>query len=285
MARLARALGVALRLAAGSSGFPDYGEPTFAGLSVTCLADGPECGGTVCDWLNLVAFRGGFPSLAATRAFLLERLDTLSDDALQHIRLSSALLDEIKTNITASECEHAPKDTQFRPWNKAIDGMSAPENHKILVDTTGGSQDASGAFTPGGKDGVFVANVHANAPGPERMHHHQLLSIFIHYGFEPCQYGVNPDGSYEPGPPGFETCEQDVTPETPKFLEVFFVGSQWLHANWLLGPMAFPNARNCPHDLAPEHYGERGFMMRIFFPLNETDVYYPPNPNGTRFVV
>merc|ERR1711918_335292 len=42
--------------------------------------------------------------------------------------------------------------------------------------------------------------------------------------------------------------------------------------------MTFENARNCPHELAPDHYGEHGFMMRIFFPMNETDVWYPRDP-------
>lgn len=282
MTRLAQALIVAFHLVTGSSAqeFLDYGEPTFSGLSVTCVDDGAKCGGTVCDWLNLVAFRGNFSSLEATRAFLLGRLDTLTYDHLQHVRLSPMLFDKIKTNMTDSECDFAPTATDFRPWNSAIDGNSAPDNHKILVDTTGGSVDAStGAFTPGDK-GVFIANVHADAPGPESMHHHQALSIFIHYGFAPCQFGVDVDGSFEPGPPGYETCEQEVTIDTPKFLEVLFTGSQWLHGNWLLAPMALPNARNCPNDLAPEHFGERGFMMRIFFPMNETNVFLPPDPRG-----
>lgn len=259
--------------------FPDLGEPKFGGLSVTCVDDGSDCAGTVCDWLNLVAFRGKFKSLAETRSFLVERLETLRGDHLQHLRLSPELMGKIKRNLTETECSFKPTDTEFRPWNHAIDGRSVSENHKLLVDTTHGEYDECGTFNPG-DEGVYVVNVHADAPGPERMHHHQSLSIFIHYGFAPCQFGVKPDGTYEPS---HETCEREVTKETPKFLEVLFVGSQWLHANWLLPPMAFPNARNCPHDLAPQHYGDRGFMMRVFFPLNETDVHYPPTPKNAHW--
>merc|ERR1711972_90777 len=96
------------------------------------------------------------------------------------------------------------------------------------------------------------------------------------YGFDPpCQYGIDEDGTVDASAAG---CATTVTPESPKTLDVLFTGPQWLHSNWLLRPMAFDNARNCPHELAPSHYGAHGFMMRIFIPMNDTDVLYPPNP-------
>ena len=95
------------------------------------------------------------------------------------------------------------------------------------------------------------------------------------YGFPPCQVGYNPDGSTED--PVHPPCVNTVTNHTPPEFVALFVGSQWLHANLMTPVMALPLARNCPHELAPSGYGkDRGFMMRIFFPLNETDVPYPP---------
>ena len=60
--------------------------------------------------------------------------------------------------------------------------------------------------------------------------------------------------------------------------EVLFTGTQGLHANVLLPPMAWRNARNCPHDQAPGKYAVdgRGFMCRLFFPMGEGTVAYPP---------
>ena len=63
----------------------------------------------------------------------------------------------------------------------------------------------------------------------------------------------------------------------------YLVGSQWLHANLMAPVMALPLARSCPHELAPSGHGkDRGFMMRIIFPLNEKDAPYPPGgaPEG-----
>merc|ERR1712176_881470 len=145
--------------------------------------------------------------------------------------------------------------------------MGSP-NHKRLINTS----------TDGKTNGVFVGNVYANVPGAETFHHHQQLSIFIHYGFPPCQVGIDTDGKSESVLP---SCAKTLTPDSPMTFEVLFTGPQWIHSNWLLPPMAWPHARNCPHELAPSHYGERGFMFRIFIPMNESDALYPPTPNLT----
>jgi len=243
---------------------PDYGTPSFGALSALCLDDGPQCRGTVCDWLNLVAFRGGFASLAATRTFLDERLDTIGAKNWRYLRMPESLMAAIKSNYTDTECKFAPRAMQFRPWRRAIDGVNSP-NHVTLVNTS----------SDGITDGVFIGNVYAQVPGAETYHHHQQISIFVQYGAPPCQIGIDEDGSADTSEEG---CNKTVTPETPKLLQVLFTGPQWLHSNWLLPPMAFHNARNCPHKLAPAHYGDRGFMFRIFIPMNDTDVLVPPDP-------
>lgn len=244
---------------------PDYGTPRFGGLSTLC-DDGKNCFGTVCDWLNLVASSGGFSNLAQTRAFVDQRLDTIGAENWRYLRMPASLMTAIKKNYTETPCTFAPRASEFRPWRRAIDGVNSP-NHLTIVNTS----------SDGVTDGVFIGNVHANAPGAETYHHHEQLSIFVHYGFPPCQLGIDVDGTVD-ADDNDTSCVNTVTPETPKFMEVLFTGKQWLHSNWLLPPMAFPNARNCPHELAPASYGERGFMFRIFIPMNETDVLYPPDP-------
>ena len=94
------------------------------------------------------------------------------------------------------------------------------------------------------------------APGSdsEQFHHHQILSIFVHFGFpiSGCvQRGYNPEGKAENSKA--PSCKTKITAATPKSLQILFVGSQWLHANHLLAPMGLPNARDCPHSLAPRN--------------------------------
>lgn len=244
---------------------PDYGPPKFGGLNANCMDD--ECFGTVCDWLNLVAATGNFPSLAATRAFLDERLSTISAENWEYLRMPASLPSEIRKNYTDTDCTFAPRKAEFRPWRAALDGSISP-NHKTIVNTS----------TGGNMDGVFIGNVYADCPGAETYHHHQQLSIFVHYGFRPCQLGIDTDGKF---PTDLDNCSTTFTPDTPMTFEVLWTGPQWLHSNWLLPPMAWEHARNCPHDEAPSRYGDRGFMFRIFIPMNETDVLYPPAPNVT----
>merc|ERR1711907_481606 len=140
----------------------------FGGLSTLCMDDGASCDGTVCDWLNMIAFKGGFSSLAETRAFVDQRLDTIGIKNWNYLRTPQSLVNAIKENYTKTKCTFAPRRSGFRPWRRATDGVVSP-NHITLVNTS----------TDGVSDGVFIGNVYARVPGAETYHHHQQISIFL----------------------------------------------------------------------------------------------------------
>jgi hypothetical protein len=268
-------VGATITYSAVENGFPDYGEPKFSALSVNCDTDDETCSGNVCDWLEIVAFRGNFTTLATTRDFLTGRLAELTSNssAMEFLRMPPSLFQKMIANYTNTACkDFQPRAAPFRPWHGVLDGRVDSENHKQIY---GGSSTTSG---------IQVFNVHAPVPGAERYHSHQVLSIFIHYGFPPCQAGFTPDGKLE-ADSSYPACLSTITPSTPGELEVLFVGTQWLHANRMTKVMGYPLARNCPHDQAPHRYGtDRGFMARIFFPLGEAtrpDVIYPPALPGS----
>ena len=105
-----------LASAAAAFSFPDYGDLSCRALSVTCDKDGEECDGTICDWLNLVAHRGGFGSMAETKSFITSRLATISKNqtTLEYLRLDPRYLQQITQNYTEAVCDFKPTPTQVR---------------------------------------------------------------------------------------------------------------------------------------------------------------------------
>merc|ERR1712187_414003 len=104
----------------------------------------------------------------------------------EDIRMPASLFSAITKNYTETECTFAPRgDSEFRPWFATLDGSFSP-NHKTILNTS----------TDGKTDGVFIGNVYADVPGAE-TYHHQQLSIFVQYGFPPCQLGLDTDGTDE----------------------------------------------------------------------------------------
>jgi len=247
--------------------YPSYPPPMFIGLDAdpdNCRGFGsdPSVGcGSVCTWLNLVAFRAKLNSMDAARAHVVNRLKTIPTKDMPTLRMPPSLWSALITNITDTPCTFRPQSAEFWAYRACFDGTSDPENHKLILDTETGANN-----------GIRLYNVHAPALGFERFHAHQMLSIFFMWGHGLCQVGTDPDGTQEPLLIPSD-CRTVVTPSTPKKLRVIFTGSQGMHSNYLFKQMGYPNAPNCPHSKAPAECD--GYFFRLFFPLNETDVLYP----------
>jgi hypothetical protein len=250
----------------GESSWPQASFP--APWSASTSSPGSNAG--ACTWLHYIAQADAQGNISKALEFVLQALDSLTEDALKTAGIPLGILGEIeliRKNVSDPLCFQPPQGMNFslpwHPWLRSTEGaVEDLAHHKVLMKT----------------DSARLLSVHSDVGSPGVFHTHGAFSIALTYGFPMVlrQWDLGDMVSNIPESECFKEKEMHVS----------FLPPTWIHRVMPKGCMAFDAAPNCPMDVAPlcgpSSGGHTGFFFRaevLATTPKFVDVVNPPAPS------